>query len=256
MSFPVCRPGSAEGTWGSACPLRPWLKHRGKHGFHEGQTRRFRQHYPGRRVGSPLIPRLPACRAHVAGQRLGRDTGVCPSRGTMVVTLRQTWSPRRANASIPAALPGPGHRLFVDTGRACLPCLVCRPASAEGTWGSCPSLATMVEIPRQRPSSPRANASIRAALSGPACRLSVDTTRACLPCPCRRAAASEWTRGSLVTMVKTPRQTRSSQRANASIPALPGPGCQPSVDTGCACLPCLVRRPGSAEGMWGSAHPL
>ena len=72
-AVPACRaPFAGQAPWkargGLARPLRLWLKHGGKHGLHDGQTRRSRQRYPGRCVGSPWMPAVPACRAPFAGQ--------------------------------------------------------------------------------------------------------------------------------------------------------------------------------------------
>ena len=261
LPCPVRLPGSAERTRGSCPSLATMVK-----------TRRQTRSSPRANASVPVALPGPACRLSVDTRlaclplpvrRPGSAEGTrgsCPSLATMVKTRRQTRSSRRANTSVPAALPGPACRLSVDTRLACLPCPVRRPGSAEGTRGSCPSLATMVKTRRQTRSSRRANASVPAALPGPACRLSVDTRLACLPCPVRRPGSAEGTRGScpsLATMVKTRRQTRSSRRANASVPAaLPGPACRLSVDTRLACLPCPVRRPGSAEGTRGSCPSL
>ena len=69
-AVPACRDRFAprKGRGGLVRPLRLWLKHGGKHGLHDGQTRRSRQRYPGRRVGCPWIAGLPACRARFADQ--------------------------------------------------------------------------------------------------------------------------------------------------------------------------------------------
>ena len=98
----VRRPGSAEGTWGSARLLRPWLKHRGKHGLNDGLTRRSGQRYPGQGVSSPWILAVPACRARLAGQAAQKGHGVSalsvyqaclPACRACVAGQRPRWIP-------------------------------------------------------------------------------------------------------------------------------------------------------------------
>ena len=81
--------------------------------------------------------------------------------------------------------------------------------------------------------------SIPAALPGPACRLSVDTRIACLPCLVRWPVSAEGTWGSALVQA-----------------VLSRPACWLSVDTALACLPCPCRQAAASEGTWGSARLL